>query len=594
MKQFRYLGAAIVFLASLPVPAHDNPEPLRCKIIKKQGIIQLWSKTSSERLNLENSEDLESGKTLILQPEASLHLTFEPLIDLLLQPATTLSFENLLIERTSRIIRFRSTLQTGAIILKAPPQSGHTLLFSLQTPSAVIDVTTGEISVTVDPDGTTTVEVANGSAKILPHESTLKTQLNGGSRGVIVSHQSTVQISGIGDAAPPGKKTQHKQQPSIAILSVKSKTIPKENLEHISNTVAQEFSKSTEAKVLFLDEIKRLLHSEGYDRLLDCFSDSCISSIGARAGVDIVIVGNLGQLGSTHILDLKMVDVLRDRVIKRTSVSAAEDLGLILGEIPGAIQDLVKVDTVLTSVLSPPGNMEPSSTGEYREKEVWLFPGKFRMGSASTTGEIDELPGHTVALNGFFIDRFEVTRDEFEKVMGYKPAAIKGCGNCPVTNVTWLESMDYCGKAGKKLPSEAQWEYACRAGTITPFSTGSTISADQANFNAQKPFGGSPAGTFRGKVVPVGMFPANAWRLHDMHGNAAEWCRDWYDIAYYGNSPQKNPTGPEKGTLKTVRGGSWSNDGNNLRSSNRTGYNPELRLDIIGFRCVREDSTLSQ
>ncbi|MBN1577960.1 MAG: SUMF1/EgtB/PvdO family nonheme iron enzyme [Chitinispirillaceae bacterium] len=582
-------GTGVLLLLFTLSFAGEQPEQLRCKIIDIKGAVQLWSKTSSAMGTLKRSDDLSSGKTLILKDDASLHLTFEPLIDLFIEKSTIIGFDNLLVERTGGVIRMHCTMEKGTFFLKAPSQAGHTLLFTLRTPAATIDVSTVEISITVSDDGTTVAEVRHGSAKVLPLESALKTVLNSGSRGEIKRSKPQVMLSGIGDSTAVLHK-KHQKQPSIAILSVKSKDKSEENLEHISNSVASAFEKSTSAKVLFLDDVKKLLHAEGVDRLLDCFTDSCISRIGAQAGVDIVIVGNLGQLGTTHILDLKMVDVLRDKLLKRTSISVTDDLGLILKEIPGAIGKLVETDLVLTSVVESPATAEPASTPAlYQEKIVWIFPGGFVMGSNCKSGEVDELPAHKVKLNGFFIDRFEVTRDEFEKVMGYNPSSAKGCSNCPVTDVTWQEASDYCTKVGKRLPTEAQWEYACRAGSTTPFYTGMTITGDQANFNAQKPFGGSPLGPFKGKIVPVGSFPHNSWNLHDMYGNAAEWCADWYDIAYYGNSLETNPPGPKTGKLKVVRGGGWSSDGNGLRSSNRMAYNPELRLNTIGFRCVQPD-----
>lgn len=426
---------------------------------------------------------------------------------------------------------------------------------------------------------------------MLPHESSLKTVLNRGSRGSVKANSPEVAI-----ASSTGKNSstpQYERQPSIAILSVKSTDNNKNNLELLSNTIAEEFQRSTQSKVLFLDDIRVLLHGEGNNNLLDCFSDSCLSRIGAEAGVDIVIVGNLGKLGSTHILDLKMVDVLRDKVLKRTSLKATDDLGKILAEIPEAIATLTEQTDMIASVVEPAsatGQLVASSVTSYKESVVWIFPGTFLMGSHYTSGEVDELPTHTVQLNGFFIDRFEVTRADFKNVMGQSPSSAKGCDNCPVTDVTWQEADDYCKKIGKRLPTEAQWEYACRAGAETPFSTGVTLSSDLANFNGQKPFGSSTVGPMRGKVIPVGSFKPNGWNLHDMHGNAAEWCSDWYDVAYYGNSPKKNPQGPEKGTLKVVRGGAWNTDGNGIRAANRVAYNPAMRLNSIGFRCVKEDN----
>ncbi|MBN1759203.1 MAG: SUMF1/EgtB/PvdO family nonheme iron enzyme [Chitinispirillaceae bacterium] len=579
------LCAGIVF-------ASEQPELLRCKIIERKGEITAWSKTTSRKDVFKDTSKLNSGTTLLLPSGASLQLTFEPLIELILRQSTTISFDNLLIDRAGGVIRMKCAMEKGSLYLKAPPQAGFVLLFTLQSPAAVIDVAAAELSIQVDDAGTTTVEVVHGSVKILPRESTLKTVLNKGSRGVVHPGKPQVALSAAGDARSMTKQAFQGDQPSIAILSVKSRDASRDDLEHISNSVAREFSQTTRAKVLFLDEVKKLLHAEGGDRLLECFTDSCISRIGSKAGVDVVIVGDLGLLGSTHILDLKMVDVLRDKILSRTSVSVKEDLGKILDEIPKAIGKLVEVDTVLTSVVKKPVATETgiSESAGYKEKIVWVFPGTFVMGSQFNSGEVDELPTHKVKLDGFYIDRFEVTREEFEKIMGYNPVPSKGCGACPVTNVTWQEAADYCKKVGKRLPTEAEWEYACRAGTRTPFSTGVTITDGQADFDAQKPFGGSRPGVFRGKVVPVGSFEVNGWNLHDMHGNVAEWCSDWYDVAYYGNASEKNPRGPAKGKLKVVRGGGWNNDGNSLRSANRTAYNPELRLGNIGFRCVKDDT----
>lgn len=578
-----------VILYSLPVSGQKGPEELRCKVINKKGSVKLWSKKDSRMMDFQECGELISGTTIILKNGAELQLTFEPLIDFKVKDETTIGFDNLLIDRSSGTIRMRSNMELGSFNLKAPPQAGHTLLFTLQTPAATIDVSAAEIELAVEKSGQTTIKVFHGTAKILPHASSMKTVLHRGSKGVIRPKQPQVQLSALEDR-PTSEKKPPMKQPSIAILSVKSTTTSKDNLEHISNSVAREFEKSGKAKVLFLEDVKKMMHDEGQDRLLDCFTDSCISRIGSKAGVDIVIVGNLGKLGSTHVLDLKMVDVLRDKMLKRTSVSVKEDLGKILDEIPGAIGNLVEEDTVMTAVVQEPSTGKDGQTEEYKEKVVWIFPGSFTMGSNSKSGEVDELPDHTVELDGFFIDRFEVTRGEFERVMGYNPSSSKGCRNCPVTNVTWQEARDFCKKVGMTLPTEAQWEYAARAASKTPFYTGVTITADQANFDARKPYEGSPIGPFRGKLLPVGSFPANSWNLHDMHGNASEWCLDWYDANYYGNSPDKNPEGPEKGKLKVVRGGNWKNEGSGLRSANRTAYNSTLRLNTIGFRCVKNDT----
>lgn len=570
------------------VSAPSAPEPLRSKIISKTGNIGLWSKSTSSMGSLDNSSDLQSGKTLILDNNEFIHLTFEPLIEMKIRGPASVVFENLVIDRSKGAIRMLCRMDKGTMLLKAPPQPGHVLLFTCTTPSAILDASAIDMTITVDSAGTTTTDIHRGVTKILPGSGTLKTVLNAGSRGIASPGRSHLATSALPDSAVQVKTPSSQRQPTIGILSIKSAQ-PGNNLEPVSNAVAQAFETSTNAKILFLDDVRKLLHTEGKEGLLTCFTDSCISRIGAGAGVDVVIVGNLGQLGTSYILDLRMIDVLRDKPISRASINVTDDPGKFLAEIPKAVTKLAAGDTTLSAVVkSSPGDESPPFNFNYQEQIVWIFPGKFVMGAHHKTGDVDELPTHEVSLDGFFIDRYEVTRQDFEKVMGYNPVPSKGCGTCPVTNVTWQEAADYCSKTGKRLPTEAEWEYACRGNTTTLYYKGVTLSSEDANFNGQQPFGGSPVGKFIGKAVPVGGYAPNKWNLHDMYGNAAEWCQDWYDIAYYGNSPKSNPKGPLQGKLKVVRGGSWNSAGGDLRSANRMAYNPELRLGTIGFRCVKD------
>jgi formylglycine-generating enzyme required for sulfatase activity len=338
-----------------------------------------------------------------------------------------------------------------------------------------------------------------------------------------------------------------------------------------------------------------MLASEGIDRLLGCFADSCISRIGNAIGADIVILGGIGQLGSTHLFSLKMVDVLRDNVISRTSVKVTGDPGKIIDEIPAAVENILKkserhVDSVITVPEAPRQTEAAEAKPSYRETVTWIKGGTFVMGSKAVEGGADETPQHNVVLRGFFMDKYEVSKDDFERVMGATPSGSKGCGACPVENVSWDEAQDYCKKLGRRLPTEAQWEYACRAGTTTQFHFGNTLAGDQANFNSSQPFGGAPPSPPKEKTLPGGSYAPNAWGLFDMHGNVAEWCSDWYDAAYYGNSAKENPQGPKEGKLRVVRGGAWNSSGAGLRSGRRSGYNPSLRLTSVGFRCVKDDA----
>jgi formylglycine-generating enzyme required for sulfatase activity len=139
------------------------------------------------------------------------------------------------------------------------------------------------------------------------------------------------------------------------------------------------------------------------------------------------------------------------------------------------------------------------------------------------------------------------------------------------------------------LPTEAEWEYACRAGTSTPFHTGETISPDGANYNGNYTYGNGRKGEYRKKTIAVASFKPNAFGLYDMHGNVYEWCQDWYDEDYYKNSPKENPTGAGTGKFRVLRGGSWGNGPGGCRSARRVGNPPTARSYGLGCRVVVRD-----
>ena len=232
---------------------------------------------------------------------------------------------------------------------------------------------------------------------------------------------------------------------------------------------------------------------------------------------------------------------------------------------------------------------------------VRLAGGQFLMGDED---EIDAVP-HEVVLSPFYIDKNLVIQAEYERVMGENPSRWKA-GNNPVEQVRWSDAVRYCNKRseleglepcydletwqcdfkanGYRLPTEAEWEYACRAGTETAYYFGDNPSelSDHAWFEDNS--GGKPR--------PVGGKPANPWGLHDMHGNVWQWCNDFYLVDYYQQSPEKDPRGPETGETKVVRGGAWKFSAESCQSGYRYHENPGYAdvcfgYDIYGFRCVR-------
>jgi len=250
---------------------------------------------------------------------------------------------------------------------------------------------------------------------------------------------------------------------------------------------------------------------------------------------------------------------------------------------------------------------QPTITTKSGIEMVLIPAGSFEMGNRR--GRADEKPVHTVWIDAFVMDKHEVTQAEFEKLGKIEafsnPSHFKG-PDLPVEQVTWPQAARFCNARsrfeglepcynedtaecdfqanGYRLPTEAEWEYACRAGNDSDYSFGSEARrlGDFAWFadNALK------------KTHPVAQKRPNPWGLLDMHGNVAEWCQDVFDKSYYQASPPKNPRGPADGKEYVLRGGSWKSPADALRSSYRLAENPGfsdacLARDAIGFRCVR-------
>jgi len=236
----------------------------------------------------------------------------------------------------------------------------------------------------------------------------------------------------------------------------------------------------------------------------------------------------------------------------------------------------------LPSSLSP-GDVITNSIGM---KLVYIPAGEFMMGSPSLEREDkrddDEGPQHRVKLSkGFYMGRTEVTQAQYKAIMGSNPSHFKG-DNLPVEQVSYDEATEFCEKLSRKegwsyrLPTEAEWEYACRAGTQTPFYFGKELTKNNANF----------VRIWLNKTEPVGSYTPNTFGLYDMHGNVVEWCSDRYDKNYYSKSPSVDPEGPNTGSNRVLRGGGWDSHPSGCRSANRQGITPGWRTVQSGFRII--------
>jgi formylglycine-generating enzyme required for sulfatase activity len=197
----------------------------------------------------------------------------------------------------------------------------------------------------------------------------------------------------------------------------------------------------------------------------------------------------------------------------------------------------------------------------------------------------DEKPVHTVYLKAFWVDQIEVTQAQFKKFVRAENYSANACGDgddYPVACVSWYDAQAYCDWAGRRLPTEAEWEKAARGGLegkAYPWGDEAPLCAPGAQNGAQYD-------SCNGQTVPVKTFAANGYGLYDMAGNVWEWVADWYQSDYYANSPSRNPLGPEVGSHRILRGGSWSYNVNYLRVAYRHGDLPEYSASNIGFRCV--------
>jgi formylglycine-generating enzyme required for sulfatase activity len=235
---------------------------------------------------------------------------------------------------------------------------------------------------------------------------------------------------------------------------------------------------------------------------------------------------------------------------------------------------------------------------------VLVPAGTFQMGSPDTEPghRTNEGPVHEIVIGKtFYMSTQPVTQAAYMAVTGRNPswftAEKKGGKDHPVEMVSWDEASAFCRllsersderTAGRsyRLPTEAEWEYSCRAGTNAPFGHGLSFAIGQGNFDTSYPYGDGSPGPMIGRTNPVTRYPAGAWGLFDSHGNVWEWCADWYSEGYYRTSPLRDPTGPASGKFKVLRGGSWRNQATACRAAYRNALAPHQKDSATGFRVV--------
>ena len=303
-------------------------------------------------------------------------------------------------------------------------------------------------------------------------------------------------------------------------------------------------------------------------------------------------------------------------------IMAALIIGLVLNTaFPSADNDFGSVDWDKQESEDNMNNSDNKASGAAADDGfIFAEGGTFKMGSPeSENWRIEDETQHEVTLSPFYIDAYETTQADYERLMGINPSTFKG-EKLPVENITWLEAIQYANAKseeagltpvytissdaiswdmdaeGYRLPTEAEWECACRAGTETPFNTEKSLDASEANFYGHYPYEieenyfdssdlEAQPGEYRQSTVDVGSFEPNAWGLYDCHGNVNEWCWDYY--GEYDTSVANNPTGAETGTRHVYRGGGWNDFAKNMRSAYRAAGPADMASYNLGVRLVR-------
>jgi formylglycine-generating enzyme required for sulfatase activity len=445
-----------------------------------------------------------------------------------------------------------------------------------------------------------------------------------------VLNAQTLSLDQAIQAACKGIEAEMKSGATIAILNVASSS------EAFSAYTVDELTVNLwqGKKVTVVDRAQLdLIRKEMNFQMSGEVSDESMQSIGKMLGAQAVVSGSFTEMGDFNyrfVVRTLNVQTAAIEAVYRTNVLNDSNVSFLItgrrtGVTPPAAQPPaptpIRPPAQPVTPAAPPQRPVPADM-------VRIPGGTFTMGSpASEVSRSDNEVQHTVTVSPFLMGKYEVTQKEWRDVMGTNirqqrdkagtSNSLYGEGeNYPMYYVNWYEAVEYCNKrsaqegltpaytisgttvtrnrsasdqrsAGYRLPTEAEWEYACRAGTTTPFNTGNNITTSQANYNGNYPYNNNAKEIYRQTTAPVGTFPSNAWGLFDMHGNVCEWCWDWGWYGAYSSGAQTDPVGASSGVYRVSRGGSWASFGQILRSACRDGYTLSNRRSNLGFRVCR-------
>jgi formylglycine-generating enzyme required for sulfatase activity len=330
---------------------------------------------------------------------------------------------------------------------------------------------------------------------------------------------------------------------------------------------------------------------------MECSGTECAIEAGKLAAIQYVVFGSIGKVGDTYSLVANLVDVETGVIEKTAKVTQSGKIDQLL--IAGVAQAAKKLMGLSVEESAPPSSLvslpslserksgEPMTVdlgGGEKLELVWIEPGSFMMGSPAGEGgrDNDEVRHQVTLSKGFWMGKYGVTQRQWERVMGNNPSKFTGARN-PVEQVSWEDCQAFVQKLNEvygstvqgsrfRLPTEAEWEYACRAGTTGAYA---------GDLDAMGWYGQNSGNSSH----PAGQKKPNAWGLYDMHGNVCAWCQDWYGD--YPTGSVMDPTGPGFGWGRVNRGGCWNNGPESCRSAERGCYEPGGRDDRLGLRLVR-------
>jgi formylglycine-generating enzyme required for sulfatase activity len=391
----------------------------------------------------------------------------------------------------------------------------------------------------------------------------------------------------------------------------------KDELDSFYVQFSNEFRNKTDDRrftVIPRDDLEKIINMEAKFQLSDYSSKEKTAEMQRVLNAQQILYCLIVKVGNEIHITVSRRSFPELTVLRGGKTISVTNKNQLFGRIPELVQAMVNE---IGEGPTPPQTPIPPNF-------VRIEGGTFTMGSPSNEpGRYSDEVQHRVTVSSFFMGKYQVTQAEYEAVMGTNPSYFKGT-NLPVENVSWYDAVEYCNRLSQKdrldpaytinksrsdpsntsdyddvrwlvtlnpnangyrLPTEAEWEYACRAGTTTPFNTGNNITTSNANYDGNYPYNNNAKGIYRKKTTPVGSFAPNPWGLYDMHGNMWEWCWDWYGS--YSSNSQTDPRGAVSGASRVERGGSWSNSAASVRSAFRDGGTPSNRRYGIGFRLVR-------